>query len=95
MALDAQQVSSIAELAKLTLSAEQLPEYQQNLGNILSMFEQLAAVDTEHIEPLTNPHDATQRLRADIASEPSPRDYYQTRAPHTEDGYYLVPRVVE
>lgn len=95
MALDAQQVRNIAELAKLTIDDKNIPEFKKNLDNILSMFEQLAAVNTEQVEPMTNPLDATARLRADLVTEQNQRDKFQAIAPQTEDGYYLVPRVVE
>lgn len=95
MALDAQQVRNIAGLARLTISDNELPEYQQNLGKILTMFEQLAAVETDGVEPMTNPLDATQPLRADAATSSNQRDYLQQNAPLADQGYYLVPRVVE
>lgn len=95
MALDAQQVRNIAELAKLTIADNDLPEYQENLDKILTMFEQLTNVDTSQVEPMTNPLDATQRLRADKASETNQREKFQSMAPQTEQGYYLVPRVIE
>lgn len=95
MALDEQQVRNIAELAKLTIEDNEIPEYQHNLGKILAMFEQLTAVNTEGIEPLTNPLDAVQRLRADKVTANNQRDYLQQNAPLADQGYYLVPRVVE
>ena len=53
------------------------------------------AIDTQHIEPMTHPHDGFQRLRDDAVLEEV--DLYETQksAPKTDQGYYLVPKVIE
>jgi aspartyl-tRNA(Asn)/glutamyl-tRNA(Gln) amidotransferase subunit C len=55
----------------------------------------MRAVDTNGIEPMAHPLDATQTLRADKITETNQRDQFQALAPETQDGLYLVPRVVE
>ncbi|MOA39014.1 aspartyl/glutamyl-tRNA amidotransferase subunit C [compost metagenome] len=55
----------------------------------------MQAVDTTGIEPLAHPLEANQRLRADVVTESNHRDSYQAIAPSTEDGLYLVPKVIE
>jgi aspartyl-tRNA(Asn)/glutamyl-tRNA(Gln) amidotransferase subunit C len=39
--------------------------------------------------------DLSLRLRNDAATEPNLREDYQRPAPATEDGLYLVPKVIE
>lgn len=95
MALDEQQVRNIAELAKLNINDEQMSEFQSDLGKILAMFEQLTNIDTSDVKPLTNPLDATQRLRSDQVTANDQREHLQKNAPLADQGYYLVPRVVE
>ncbi|MCD8523607.1 MAG: Asp-tRNA(Asn)/Glu-tRNA(Gln) amidotransferase subunit GatC [Saccharospirillaceae bacterium] len=95
MALDQQQVRDIADLSRLQIDEAQIAEYQKNLSNILDLVDQLSAVDTSAVEPMAHPLDAVQRLRADIVTEENHRDHFQQIAPQTENGYYLVPRVVE
>ena len=95
MALDQQQVRDIAELARLQLDDDQITEYQKNLSNILDLVDQLSVVDTSSAEPMAHPLDAVQRLRADVVTEENQREHFQQCAPQTENGYYLVPRVVE
>jgi aspartyl-tRNA(Asn)/glutamyl-tRNA(Gln) amidotransferase subunit C len=53
------------------------------------------AVNTDNVEPLANPNDAVQRLRADEVTETNNREKYMANAPAQEDGLFLVPRVVE
>jgi aspartyl-tRNA(Asn)/glutamyl-tRNA(Gln) amidotransferase subunit C len=95
MALEASQVEKIAHLARLSIDADDVPEYAHNLSAILAFVEQLNQVDTTGVEPLAHPLEATQRLRPDVVTEPDERDKFLRNAPLTEAGLYLVPRVIE
>jgi aspartyl-tRNA(Asn)/glutamyl-tRNA(Gln) amidotransferase subunit C len=95
MALDASQVEKIAHLARLGIDAEDIPGYARNLSDILAFVEQLEAVDTTSVVPLAHPLDAVQRLRADEVTESDQRETFQSHAPQTEAGLYLVPKVIE
>jgi len=52
-------------------------------------------VDTRDIKPLAHPLEATQRLRPDTVTETNDRENFQQVAPQTENGLYLVPKVIE
>ena len=93
--LNAHTVSAIANLARLSLNDTQSAEYAQSLNKILGMMETLKGIDTEGVEPLKSPFDNPQPLRADVVTESNHRDEYQAVAPATQDGLYLVPRVIE
>jgi aspartyl-tRNA(Asn)/glutamyl-tRNA(Gln) amidotransferase subunit C len=67
----------------------------QRITEILAMVDQLQAVDTGDVAPLSNPLDATQRLRPDQVTETNRRDAFQAVAPAVEDGLYLVPKVID
>jgi aspartyl-tRNA(Asn)/glutamyl-tRNA(Gln) amidotransferase subunit C len=95
MALDAEQVEKIAHLAMLGIDAGDIPEYARNLSDILAFVEQLESVDTASVVPLAHPLDAVQRLRADEVTETDQRGEFQSHAPLTEAGLYLVPKVIE
>ena len=95
MALEASHVEKIAHLARLGIDADDVPDYARNLSAILAFVEQLNGVDTTGVEPLAHPLEATQRLRADVVTESDERDKFQSGAPLTEAGLYLVPRVIE
>ena len=95
MIIDDKLVRKIAELAQLEILPEQEQEYIDSLRNILNLVEQMQSVDTDGVEPMSNPLDAVQRLRHDKVSETNQRDLFQRLAPETSDGLYLVPRVVE
>lgn len=95
MALERSDVEKIAHLARLGLAEAEIPRTTETLNNILGLIDQMQAVDTDGIEPLAHPLEATQRLRADVVSETNQRDAYQAIAPAVENGLYLVPKVIE
>ena len=93
--LNAQTVSAIAHLARLKLNDTQSAEYAQSLNKILGMMESLKGINTDDVEPLKSPFDHPQPLRPDVVTETNHREEYQAVAPATQDGLYLVPRVIE
>ena len=95
MSLDAAAVTKIAHLARLAITEQDIPEYARNLSNILSLVEQMSAVDTGGVSPMAHPMDAAQRLRPDAVTETDQREQFQAIAPQVEAGLYLVPKVLE
>jgi aspartyl-tRNA(Asn)/glutamyl-tRNA(Gln) amidotransferase subunit C len=57
--------------------------------------DQLQAAATEDVLPMAHPLNMSQRLRADEVTESNERDEFQMNATSVEDGYYLVPKVIE
>ncbi|MCW8828228.1 MAG: Asp-tRNA(Asn)/Glu-tRNA(Gln) amidotransferase subunit GatC [Gammaproteobacteria bacterium] len=95
MALDKSDVQSIAYLARMAISEEDVPAYAENLTSILTLVEQMSAVDTSGVEPMAHPLEMAQRLREDVVTEENRRDHFQQYAPAVENGLFLVPRVIE
>lgn len=95
MALNKNDVEKIAHLARLQISDSDAAEVGLRISNILAMIDQMQNVDTSEVNPMAHPFDAVQRLRPDQVTEQNQRDYLQKIAPATQDGLYLVPRVIE
>ena len=99
MALTPQDVSRIAHLARLELSADEQASLLPQLNGFFAIVEQMSAVDTRGVEPLYTPLSALQqvslRLRDDAVSETDQRTLNQRSAPAVEDGLFLVPKVIE
>jgi aspartyl-tRNA(Asn)/glutamyl-tRNA(Gln) amidotransferase subunit C len=55
----------------------------------------MGAVDTAGVVPMAHPLHMVQRLRPDVPTEADQRARFQGIAPQTEDGLYLVPKVIE
>jgi aspartyl-tRNA(Asn)/glutamyl-tRNA(Gln) amidotransferase subunit C len=95
MSLNPAGVARIARLARIELSPAEAETAQQQLNGILGFIENLQAVDTIGIEPLTHAVDVVQRLRPDVVTEIDRRTDFQAVAPEVENGLYLVPKVIE
>jgi aspartyl-tRNA(Asn)/glutamyl-tRNA(Gln) amidotransferase subunit C len=95
MTLSADEVRHIAKLARLELADGDLAATQAKLNGIFGLIEEMQAVNTDGVEPMSHPQELAQRLRADAVSETDRRDAYQAIAPQTEAGLYLVPKVIE
>ncbi len=95
MSLERDDVEKIAHLARLGIAEQDIPEYARNLSNILDLVAQMDSADTDNVEPMAHPMEMVQRLREDMVTETDQRDHFQQVAPQTENGLYLVPKVIE
>ena len=99
MSLTLSDVTRIAKLAQLEMSEQQSATALDQLNGIFALAEQMQAVDTSGVAPLSQPLSAIMalplRLREDAVSEDNRREAYQAVAPKTQDGLYLVPKVIE
>ena len=99
MALTPEDVSRIADLARLQLSVDEQTAMLGQLNGFFGIVEHMSAVDTGGVEPLFTPLSAVQavalRLRDDAVTETDQREANQQSAPAVEDGLFLVPKVIE
>jgi aspartyl-tRNA(Asn)/glutamyl-tRNA(Gln) amidotransferase subunit C len=101
MALTLEDVKRIAHLARIELDGYPGAEdreaggYLGQINGILGLIEEMQAVDTRGIEPMSHAQDLVQRLRPDVATEADQHELFQSVAPAVEMGLYLVPKVIE
>lgn len=95
MALTNDDVLYIAKLANLQLADSQVDQYKRELSRILDFVEHMNSVNVDHVEPMAHPQDMMQPLREDVITATNQREKFQAIAPATQDGLYLVPKVIE
>jgi len=99
MSLTLSDVTRIANLAQLEMNADQAATALVELNGIFALAEQMQAIDTTGVAPLSQPLSTIRalplRLREDVVTETDRRADYQAPAPKTQDGLYLVPQVIE
>ena len=88
-------VAHLAGLARLALDECAQAQVSDDLKSIMAVIDAMQAINTDGVEPLSHPLDASARLRADVVTESPDPEHFQQTAPSTGDHYYLVPRVVE
>ena len=95
MALDNSDIKRIAHLARIEISDAEADKTLTKLSGILTLIEQMQAVDTTRITPMSHSQDVVQRLRDDVVTATNQRETFQANAPAVENGLYLVPKVIE
>ncbi len=95
MSLNLDDVKRIANLARIAVTDEDAGQVLGKLNGIFGLIEQMQAVDTTGIEPMSHAQDVMLRLREDAVKETDQRELFQSVAPQTEAGLYLVPKVIE
>ncbi len=95
MSLTASDVKKIAHLARLGIDEQQIDNYAKDLSSVLDLMTQMGELNTDGVKPMAHPLDQVQRLRADEVVEIDQREHFQAIAPQTQDGLYLVPKVID
>ncbi len=95
MSLSLDDVKRVANLARIEISEDEARNALIQLSGIFDLIEQMQAVDTSAITPMSHAQDVMQRLRADAVTEIDQRELFQSVAPQVEAGLYLVPKVIE
>jgi len=95
MSLSHDQIRRIARLARIAIRPEESEAVLARLNRVLALVEELRAVDTTSVEPMSHAVDVVQRLRRDEVTEQDRHAVYQSVAPAVQDDLYLVPKVIE
>lgn len=95
MPLTLDDVKRVAHLARIAINDDEAQSTQSQLAGIFKLIGDMEAVDVSNIVPMSHAQDVVQRLRADTVTEPNLREQFQTTAPQTDAGLYLVPKVIE
>jgi aspartyl-tRNA(Asn)/glutamyl-tRNA(Gln) amidotransferase subunit C len=95
MKLSIEQVRHIAELAKLSLTPDEIERYREQLSAILDYADALQGLDVAGVEPMSHAIALTNVMRPDAPAESSPRDEILANAPDVQDGLLRVRAILE
>jgi aspartyl-tRNA(Asn)/glutamyl-tRNA(Gln) amidotransferase subunit C len=95
MALTLDDVKRIAQLARIEVAPDEANEVLARMTGIFGLIEEMQAVDTTGVEPMSHAQDVTLRLRDDVVTETDQHALFQSIAPQVEAALYLVPKVIE
>jgi aspartyl-tRNA(Asn)/glutamyl-tRNA(Gln) amidotransferase subunit C len=95
MSVDQATVRRIAHLARIAVTDAEVPHLQSEINAILAFVEDLAKVDVEGVEPMTSVIPMKLPMREDVVTDGEIQKLILANAPLTEDGFFLVPKVVE
>ena len=95
MSVDAATVRRIAHLARIAVEEREIEPLRGELNAILAFIEQLKEVRVEGVEPMTSVTPMQLKMRKDEVTDGGDPTKVLKNAPQTEDGFFLVPKVVE
>ena len=95
MQVDEATVRRIARLARIKITDAEAKSLEKVLSGILDWVKQLDEVDTRTVEPMTRVVPITLKKRADEVTDGEKPDEILKNAPVSDDGYFVVPKVVE
>lgn len=94
MPVSIKDVEHVAHLARLSFSEEEKVRLTTQLNSILEYMDQLNALDTSGVEPLSHVIQLQNVFRADTHAPGIARDEALRNAPAHTDEYFTVPKVI-
>ncbi|MBX3580950.1 MAG: Asp-tRNA(Asn)/Glu-tRNA(Gln) amidotransferase subunit GatC [Rhizobiaceae bacterium] len=95
MSVDIATVKRVARLARIAVDEEDAGRMAGELNTILGFVEQLNEVDVSGVEPMTSVIPMEMKKRQDSVTDGNKAADIVANAPATEEGFFLVPKVVE
>lgn len=87
-------VSKVAQLARLELSDAELDTYTEQLAAVLDHAADVAALDLDDVVPTAHPLPLVNVLRSDEVRPSLDRDEVLSQAPAVEDRRFRVPAIL-
>ena len=95
MQVDAATVQRIARLARIKVTDDEAKALEAELSGILNWVKQLDEVDTKGVEPMVRVVAQDMKKRVDVVTDGEIASVVTANAPLSEDGFFVVPKVVE
>ena len=95
MTIDKNTVAKVAKLARIKITEAEQDKFADELSGIMNWIEQLQDVDTDGVEPMTSVVDVKLHQRPDEITDGGYVDQILSNAPEAQEGFFVVPKVVE
>lgn len=93
--MDERWVLKSANLAKITISAQEEKDFSSQLNKALEYFDEIQSLDTVGVEPLFSPFDLEMNLREDRVQKENETEEILSQAPERVGQLFRVPPAVE
>ena len=88
-------IIKISDLAKIDIKDDQIDDILTSLERILNLVGEMNSVNTDNVTPMSHPLNLKQELRKDIVEAPDERELFQENNKYTDNGYYIVPKIID
>ncbi|MCA1743544.1 MAG: Asp-tRNA(Asn)/Glu-tRNA(Gln) amidotransferase subunit GatC [Desulfonatronovibrio sp.] len=94
MEITREQVSRIADLARLELEDEKIEKFASQFNEIIGYMDKMNAISTEGVVPMYSPSENTSVLRDDVVKKEYNREELLSNAPRHDGKYFIVPKIL-
>jgi aspartyl-tRNA(Asn)/glutamyl-tRNA(Gln) amidotransferase subunit C len=95
MTISKDTILKIANLAKISISEDQIEKLEDEISSILNWVETLNEVDTDNIEPMSNSLTNFLQMREDIVNDGEKGSEILSNSPAEDKNFFVVPKVIE
>ena len=95
MKISKEEILHVANLARLDIDESSIELFAEQIDKVLEYIDTLNSIDTSDVQPTSHTISLSNVFREDDVSPPFDRDAALSNAPEAEDGFFLVPKVVD
>ena len=96
MTIDDSTIDKLAKLSSLEIDESKRESLKKELGDIINFVENLNEIDVSHIDATFTTVEGGTPLREDVANQDLEMSkHILSNAPKSEDGYFIVPKIIE
>lgn len=95
MKIDESDIIKVAKLARLDLSPEEKDEFSRQLNGIIEYVEKINELDTSKVEAADHIVELNNVFRKDVVKNSIDRTELEKIAPDFQEGYIVVPKIIE
>lgn len=96
MTVDDSLIAKLAKLSSLEIDESKKEKLKAELGDIINFVENLNDIDVSHIEATFSTIEGGTPLREDVSKQDLElSNHILNHAPKSENGYFIVPKIIE
>ena len=96
MVVDDNLIAKLAKLSSLEIDDSRKEKLKSELGDIINFVENLNDIDVSHIEATFSTIEGGTPLREDVSKQDLElSNHILKHSPKSEDGYFIVPKIIE
>lgn len=93
--MDEKKLEKLAKLARIEIKDKYKSKLLELLNNDISTVKTIYDIDTENLEPLTNPYDMILEAHEDIVTDGNKVKILMDCTPDSMYNYFIVPKVLD
>lgn len=93
--MDEKKLEKLAKLARIEIKDKDKLKLLELLNNDISTVKTIYDIDTENLEPLTNPYDMILETHEDIVTDGNKVKILMDCTPDSMYNYFIVPKVLD